>query len=88
MLVFSALESALVAAGVHCGVHMGLVLAGWPQVEPPPLGLLLHIPVLGEGWLSILVGRAPRLLPNSPPPAPPAPPAAGGAGAGAGATSD
>ena len=34
MLVFSALESALVAAGVHCGVYMGLVLAGWPQVAP------------------------------------------------------
>ena len=85
MLEFSALESALVAAGVHCGVYMGLVLAGWPQVEPPPLGLLLHIPVLGEGWLSILVGRAPRLLPNSPPPAPPA---AGCGGGGAGATSD
>ena len=52
---------------------------------PAPLGLLAHIPVLGDVWLIILTGGAVRLLPNSPPP--PADAAAGGGGCEGGATS-
>ena len=52
-------------------------------MEPPaPLGLLAHIPLLGDVWLSILTGGAVRLLPKSPPPPPTA-----AAGCDGGATS-